>query len=54
MSERIKREVLDAYHLLSKKKTDQLLRERSGKLLSLGVFFERSEKRRGLFGRRKQ
>lgn len=52
MSERIKKEVIDAYRLLSKKKMDQILRERSEKVLSLGVFFERSEKR-GLFGRRK-
>lgn len=53
MAAKIKSEVVDAYTLLSRKKMDQLLKERSEKLLSLGVFFERNDKRRGFFSRRK-
>ncbi len=53
MAARIRSEVIDAYRLLSRKKPEQLLKERSEKLLSLGVFFEKNEKRRRFFSRKK-
>lgn len=53
MADRIRKEVTETYRILSKKRMDQLLRERSTKLLSLGVYFERTE-RKGFFGRRKR
>ena len=53
MAERLRKEILESYRVLSKKKTEQLLRERSEKALSLGLFYDPSERRRGLFGRRR-
>lgn len=52
-ADRIRKEVMETYQLLSRKRMDQLLRERSEKMLSLGVFYERSEKK-GFFRRKKR
>lgn len=48
----VRQQVMQAYGELSRKKTDQLLRERSARILSLGVFADSGESRsRGILGR---